>query len=101
MIKWKKISDLTHDNHQIITKIFFITKKATIRKELKIEYEISLDQLSKMIIDEINQVIKISLIISALHNIFYDLMIKEGNYYFLLNGKHEMYILKKKYYILY
>src|SRR5271154_657901 len=99
--KWLAISTEMHQQNDLVTKIFYATKNESKRKEITLDYELPLKQLSDQIGTEADTVVKVSLIINAMHNIFYDLMSTEGNYYFSLNGQEEMYVLKKKliYYI--
>ena len=93
--KWKKIATLIHDNNNIIVETFLNLKKESMRKEIKLDYNSTQKILIPKIETEENLVMKTSLIITSLHLIAYDLLSKEGNYYFALNGKEEMHILKK------
>lgn len=93
--RWTLIASLVNDKNNDFSKFFFALKKEPNRKQIKLDYQRDLKQLSEQIKTENVDVVKCSLIITALHLMFYDLLSSEGNYYFSLNGQNEMYILKK------
>ena len=99
--KWNTISSHIHDNNKIFLKLFNVLRKQNNRKEISLDYKINQDQLSNQISTESDVLVKCSLMITSLHNIIYDLLTSEGNYFFSLDGKEEMHVLKKKitYYI--
>ena len=90
-----------HDNNNTVVKVFKAVKKDDSRKNIDQDYKLKLSQIEKQIEGEADVMVKISLIILALHHIIYELLSTEGNYYFSLNGQEEMQVLKKKlmYYI--
>lgn len=94
--KWNKIALYFHENNTIIINVFNQIRLNEDRKEIIIDYTLDLDQINKRIAKELDLLVKISLIISSLHIIIYDLIDKEDNYYFSLNGQEEMIILKRK-----
>jgi len=93
--KWTKIAAYMHENNNVIVKTYVAIKKQDTRKNIDINYETNFDQLQQQITDESDALVKSSFIILSLHNIVYDMLSSEGNYYFSLNGKEEMHILKK------
>lgn len=99
--KWKNIAIIINDNNEKFFGIYQIIKKEPLRKEINLNYHTELPQLNQQIDTENLDIMKASLIITALHHIVYDLMSREDNYYFSLDGEKEMYSLKKKitYYI--
>lgn len=94
--KWQKISSYIHENNEFVVKIFAILKKDDERKQVDLDYKMDHSQLEKQISQESNPVVKSSLIIVGLHNIIYKLLSTEGNYFFSLDGREEMKVLKKK-----
>lgn len=94
--KWKEIATYMHTNHETITKIFNVLKTNENRQLITIDYSIDPKILEKQIMEEMDILRKISLIILSLHNMVYQLMSTEGNYYFSLKGEEEMIVLKKK-----
>lgn len=99
--KWHIISTMIHDKNEIFVKTFNTVIRESDRKNINLDYGMKFDQLQKRIGSEADHLMKISLIITSLHHIVYDLMSTEGNYYFMLDGKKEMQVLQKdiKYYI--
>ncbi len=93
-IKWTQIATYMHENNSIVVDTFMYIKKLNDRKEIDIDYNITLDQVQKMISQESDFLRKMSFIILSLHIIIYNLMTAEGNYYFSLVGKEEMNVLK-------
>ena len=100
--KWQKIASIMGSNENTLKwRSFFYALKKEKRKDIKLDYKLDIKQLVKQIPAESDLLIKSSLLITALHNIVYDLMSTEGNYYILLNGKDEMQVIKNdlKYYV--
>ena len=99
--KWTDIATYMNENNSIVKKIFSITKNIDIAKDILLDYESTISQLNDLIGLEADLMVKSSLIISALHNMVYDLLSQGENYYFMLNGTEEMAVLKKdiKYFI--
>ena len=99
--KWDEIAKIINDEQSNLFKIFKAIKKEKMKKEIDLDYLSSQKLLWDKIESESNLLVKSSLIISSLHHIIYDLLSKEGNYLFSLNGKQEMSVLKKNiiYYI--
>lgn len=93
--KWTKIATYMHDHNQIIVKTVKTIKKNDLRTQYNLDYQVKFDQLQDQIKQEADLLRKISLLILSLHLMFYHLMTQEGNYYFKLNGKEEMNILKE------
>ena len=92
---WNQIAKLMNDHSSMIKEVFFLIKADKAKNEINLDYSMDQSQLHTLIMEETNQLIKTSYIITSLHNIFYRLMSTEGNYYFALNGKEEMDVLKK------
>lgn len=99
--KWTDIAQYMRENGKIVTKIFKTVKKHDAKKNIRLDYDLSLSQLEKQISTEANAMVKISIIILSMHHIIYKLLSTEGNYNFFLEGQQEMQILPKpiKYYI--
>ena len=94
--RWLNIARYMHENNEIVVKIYKWVKQNNDLKKINIDYSIINDQLEKQISAESDNLVKISLIALSLHQILYDLMSQDGNYYFLLNGQEEMQILGDK-----
>lgn len=94
--KWKNISELVHSRSNVVSQTYDYLKKKESRKDVKIDYRLELDQIVKQVSNEANEVMKASQMITALHIMFYDLLSAKGNYYSLLDGQKEMWVLKKK-----
>lgn len=93
--KWTEIATYMNNNSEFFSKIYKTLKGVDERKQIKLDYELELNQLTKQISEESNAAIKSSIIILVLHHVIYNLMSSEGNYYFTLNGPEEMQVLKK------
>jgi len=92
--KWTQIATLMSSQSEIISNLYSALKKES-RKGIKLDYDFDKDQLATQIETEANSIIKVSLIITALHHVIYELMSTDGNYYFKLDGIKEMAVLKK------
>jgi hypothetical protein len=95
--KWQEIASVVHSNSHTIRELYYILKKIP-RKDIKLDYNLDPKQLAKQIETEQNAIVKVSLLITALHHITYDMMSKEGNYYLKFDGKKEIHVLKKDIY---
>ena len=93
--KWEKIANIMGSEVNTLKwrSLFYALKKET-RKDINLDYKLELKQLVKQISTESNLLIKSSLIITSLHQIIYELMSTEGNYYITLKGKDEMQVIK-------
>lgn len=94
--KWTQIATYYHNNNTTVTKTFNQIKIQEGRGLITMDYTIDLVQLNKRIAEEADRLVKVSLIVLALHIIVYDLMSQEGNYYFPLDGSEEMDVLRRK-----
>lgn len=65
------------------------------RKNIKLRLTEPIKSLQKMIDSENNLLVKESLILSIMHQIIYEILSAEENYYLKLNGQEEMHIIKK------
>lgn len=92
--KWLNISKYVNENNSIISKVYVTVKKEN-RKGIEMDYNIKFAQLQDQIKNEVNKLVKASIIILSMHHIFYDLMRSEGNYYQMIYSKDEMRIPKK------
>lgn len=99
--KWDNISLEMNKHSYFFPKLFNFISSNSLRNEISLDYTLSLSQLNNSISKESDPIVKSSYIILAIHYIIYDLISKNGNYYFDLIGKSEMQILKKNiiYYI--
>ena len=87
--KWNKIAELI-DKHQEIYVDLFRALKRVNNKNIRIDYSFDRGQLRKQILTEKDDIIKISLIITELHHIVYDLFRARGNHHSSMLGKEEM-----------
>lgn len=94
--KWTKIATFTHEKNTTVIKTFATIKKMNMRKEIKLDYSLKINQLENQISQESDELVKCSLIILLLHQIIYNLLTTEGNYYFFLNGQEQMKVLGDK-----
>ena len=92
--KWTQIATQMHTHQEDIRNLFLALKKED-RKQIKLDYEFDRTQLVTQIQTEAEPVVRASLIITMLHHIVYDLMSSDGNYYFKLDGRKEIAVLKK------
>ena len=93
--KWTAIASYMHDNNATVVKAYTSIRKKDERTAINLDYKIDFAQLQNQISKESDELRKSSFIILSLHNMIYDLLSTEGNYYFTLNGQEEMAILKK------
>ena len=99
--RWTQIATHIHENNDNIKNVFGAIKNQDNIIDILLDYQSNLKQINDRIGLEADAILKSSLIISALHNIVYDLLSSDGNYYFILNGQEEMAVLKKdiKYFV--
>ena len=93
--KWTDIAKYMHENNVIVSNVFNIVKRNEDRQQISLDYKTNAEQLDELITAEADNIVKASYIITAIHQIVYDLLSTEGNYYFSLNGREEMAVLKK------
>ena len=93
-LSWSNISMFVHQNQKTIVDFFKLLKKSD-RLDVKIPYELSLEQILKQISMEKNEIILYSLIICSMHHIVYDLLSSEPNYYMTMDGREEMQVIQK------
>lgn len=93
--KWNDIALILHHKNPILIKTFKSIKKNDDHEKISLDYNMGFDQLQKQISSESDDLRKCSFIILAMHHIIYNLMTVEGNYYFNLDGKEQMDILKE------
>lgn len=92
--KWSEIASLFNNKNTIFVKTYHALLNDPLFSEISLNYAANSKQLEDGIGTEKNPLIKASLIIVHTHQIIYDLMTQEGNYYFTLNGADEMQVLK-------
>lgn len=93
--KWKEIAEYMNSNYLIATKVYRLMKKSNLEVEVRLDYEQDHELLIKRIKEEPDPSIKLGYLVLSIHFIIYDLVDKQGNYLFSLNGREEMAILKK------
>lgn len=95
--KWLEISTIMHNNNHDIYKLFKYIKKINKSDNLnvRIPYELSVDNLEKQILTEQNELMLCALIISVLHKIIYGLMTLPENYFMIIDGREEMQVINK------
>lgn len=93
ILTWLNISTVIHENQKIFVDFFKMLKKLD-RSEIKIPYELPIEQILKQLSLEKNEIIAYSLIIGSLHHIIYNLMSSDGNYYMTMDGREEMQVIK-------
>lgn len=91
--KWEQISNVMNEQNDVPVKMYQTLIPQEMRPNIKLNYEIEFEQLQKQISEESEPVVKSSLIITSLHHIIYNLLDKEGNYQFIMDGKKEMQVL--------
>ena len=66
--KWTQIATHLHDQHTICTDIYRAIKASTSRPDVKLDYNLKLEQLDKQIESEADHLVRASLIITYLHH---------------------------------
>jgi hypothetical protein len=96
--KWQKIATIIDENNELLVSTYWKCKNNEKRKLINLDYE---NDVSKLIDNESDELVMTSYFIIFLHQLIYNLLVKEGNYYLMLNGNDEMQVLKNdiKYYI--
>lgn len=97
-IKLLEISKIINQNNKIITTLFNSINNT---KKIKLSYQNTTQQLIKLIKSESDELIKLSLIITYLHHVIYEIMGQDENCYFTLDGNEEMIIPEKITYYVY
>lgn len=93
--KWTSIAKFVNDKNNDFYNFYFSIEKNLIKKDIKLNYTSDLTNIHNQIKTENINIVKASLIITSLHIMIYDLMSTSGNYYSSLEGKNEIYTLKK------
>lgn len=90
--KWLNITQIINDYESVFIEIYKIISDDY--ESMIMKYNILYNTTHSSLLDQLNQEnnipVKISIIISSLHKIIYNLMSKPDNYYFSLYGKNEM-----------
>ena len=98
---WTLISTLLHENSSIVTQIYKKARTESNIREIVLNYTDKEEKLLKQIETEENVIFKLSLMVTVLHQILYNLMSTKDHYMMILDGQKEMIVLKKdiKYYV--
>ncbi|BCS83332.1 hypothetical protein QLL95_gp0791 [Cotonvirus japonicus] len=97
--KWENIAMIINNNNEKFVEIFKIIKNKEILQEINIDYtnetKFDFNSMNDKISKESDDIVRVSLILSGLHALIYDLISKPGNYSFTFDGKQEMDILER------
>lgn len=92
-IKLINIAHIIYGNIKLMCNVYKLVKRNMIK--IKLNYNLDIKQLTLQIKVESNSITKFALIITHMHHIMYDLMSRDGSYYFSLDGKLEMNHIKR------
>ena len=93
--QWQSVADLIHTRNKVLVDTYEALVAIDTPITASIDYATPPEQLEQQIKLEADPVQKIGYLVLGLHNIVYDLMTIEGNYYFVLDGKEHMRVLKE------
>lgn len=98
--KWKKIADIIAGYHSEIFRIYKLLSKQDNLRDIPLDYGDHKGTMKNITLEN-DSLRKVSFIISAIHNIIYDIMTDSDNHLFMLDGNEQMAVLPEdiKYYI--
>ncbi|MEM0354008.1 MAG: hypothetical protein QXW79_00365 [Thermoplasmata archaeon] len=93
--RWKKIAEYINDNNHLMVSIFKALEGNEMNEKMSMDYESPISNIEMRISREMNDVMKVSLIVTYLHHVIYEMLVSNENYVYSLNGMELMAILKK------